>query len=119
MRGAEEHHDLMQDVDLAHGGLARRGLNTAEASPEMVKAIHRRTALLTMTESPIEGLVDGDRLVSRIGPMLSDMPDEQAGRAAFTVGSQFARAGQWNLAREVFLLMAHRYPTHARTPHAF
>ena len=119
MPGAADHHDLMQGVELAHGGLARRPLAAGEASPEMVKAIHRRTALMALTETPIDGLVDADRLVSRIGPMLSDMPDEQAGRAAYTVGSQFARAGQWNLAREVFLLMVDRYPTHARTPDAF
>ena len=46
------------------------------------------------------------------------MPDEQAGRAAFAVGRQFARIGQWDLARETFLLMVDRYPAHPLTPDA-
>jgi photosystem II stability/assembly factor-like uncharacterized protein len=119
MPGAEDHHDLMQGVELASGGLARRPLVTTEASPAVVKAIHQRAALQTLSESPIGGLNDPEKLLSRIGPMLADMPDDMAGRAAFAVGTQYAREGQWNLARETFLMMVDRYPAHPRTPDAF
>ncbi len=118
MPGAEEHHDLMQGVELAPGGLARRPLAATEASPALVKAIHQRAALQTLAESPIAELTDSEKLLSQIGPMLADMPDDMAGRAAFAVGAQYAREGQWNLARETFLMMVDRYPAHPRTPDA-
>ena len=50
--------------------------------------------------------------------MTADMPDEQAGRAVFAVAQHFARSGQWDLARETFLMMVQRYPAHPRTPDA-
>jgi photosystem II stability/assembly factor-like uncharacterized protein len=119
MPGAEDHDELMQGVELAPGGLARRPMVATEASPQVVKAIHQRAALQTLSESPISGLNDPEKLLSRIGPMLADMPDDMAGRAAYAVGAQYAREGQWNLARETFLMMVDRYPAHPRTPDAF
>jgi len=116
--GAADHGELMQGVELAHGGLARRPLDATETSPETAKAVHRRAALLALAETPIAGLADPDKLVSRIEPMLHDMPDEQAGNAVFAVADHFAHVGQWDLARETFLMMADRYPAHPRTPEA-
>ena len=40
------------------------------------------------------------------------MPDDVAARTVYAVGSQFARAGKWAEAREVFALLADRYPGH-------
>ncbi len=117
--GAQDHHDLMQGVELAPGGLARRPFVATEASPAVVKAVHQQATLRTLSEAPINGLTDPEKLLSRIGPMLDAMPDEMAGRAAFAVGSQYAREGQWNLARETFLMMVDRYPAHPRTADAF
>ena len=51
--------------------------------------------------------------------MLADMPDDQAARAAFAVASQYARIGQWDLARETFLLMVDRYPAHPLAADAY
>jgi photosystem II stability/assembly factor-like uncharacterized protein len=124
--GADDHHDLMQGVELARGGLARRPLavgawsgDHAPTTEDAVKAIRRRAELVAMCETPVGGLTEPDKLLSRIGPMLADMPDDQAGRAAFAVANQFARAGQWDMAREAFLLLVDRYPAHPRTPDAF
>src|SRR5439155_1388369 len=88
----------------------------AEAMREALKAIRRRAELTAICEPPIGGLTEPDKLLSRVGPMLADMPDDQAGRAAFAVASRFARAGQWDMAREAFLLLVDRYPAHPRTP---
>jgi photosystem II stability/assembly factor-like uncharacterized protein len=117
--GAEDQHGLMQGVELARGGLARRTLDQTQPSPDAVKAIRRRAELQALCETPIGGLTEPDKLLSRIGPMLADMPDDQAGQAAFAVATQFARAGQWDIAREAFLLMVDRYPAHPRTADAF
>jgi photosystem II stability/assembly factor-like uncharacterized protein len=110
---AAKHHDLMQGIDLARGGQARRSLTEApEPAPEMIKALRQRLQLRAMAETPLKGLTDPDRLLSQIGPMLEGMPEDQAARAAFGAANRFARAGQWNLAREAYLLVAERYPTH-------
>ena len=118
MPGAEDHHDLMQGVELAHGGFARRQSAEGEPSPETIQAIRRRAELRAIAETPIGGLTDPERLLSQVGPMTADMPDEQAGRAVFAVARHFAQSGQWDLARETFLMMVQRYPAHPRTPDA-
>ncbi len=119
MPGAQDHHDLMQGVELAPGGLARRPLVATEASPALVKAIHQRAALQTLSEAPIAGLTDPEKLLSQIGPMLADMPDAMAGRAAFAVGAPSTPAKDNGTCTETFLMMVDRYPAHPRTPDAF
>jgi hypothetical protein len=110
---AVRHRELMQGIDLARGGQARRSVaDVPEPSPEMIKAVRQRLQLKAMAETPLKGLTDPDRLLAQIGPMLEGMPEDQAARAAVGAASRFARAGQWNLAREAFLLVADRYPTH-------
>ncbi len=118
MPKAEDHQELMQGSDLAHGGLVRRPAAEGEPSPEAVKAIHRRAELRAITEAPIAGLTDPNKLLSQVGPMAADLSDDQAGRAVFAVAQHFARSGQWDLARETFLMMARRYPANPRTPDA-
>ena len=51
--------------------------------------------------------------------MLKGLPTEHGARAAFTVGGSYARAGQWELAREVFELMTARYPAHPLSAEAY
>jgi Carbohydrate family 9 binding domain-like len=57
-------------------------------------------------------LTDPNRLLANLGPMVEKMPEDQGARALHSVGSHFARSGQWMLARETFLVMVDRYPTH-------
>jgi photosystem II stability/assembly factor-like uncharacterized protein/tetratricopeptide (TPR) repeat protein len=113
MKDAEAHRDLMQSTNLAPGGLARRMIETAEEMPEeIVKAIRQRTTMKALSEAPAGPLTDPNRLLAQIGPMLAKMPDDQAAPAAFAAANQYARLGQWGLAREAFLLLVDRYPTH-------
>ncbi|HEY7427462.1 MAG TPA: YCF48-related protein [Gemmataceae bacterium] len=112
-KDAAGHRDLMQGIDLAPGGLARRMLDgPAEMPDDLRKAIQQRTNLKALSETPANSLTDPNRLLAQIGPMLAKMPDDMAGKAAFAVASQYARMGQWALARETFLLLVDRYPTH-------
>jgi photosystem II stability/assembly factor-like uncharacterized protein len=111
--GGETHHGLMEGIDLPPGGLARRPAAPAdELTPEAEKALRRRANLLAMAEQQAGALTEPERLVGQIGPMLADMGDDQGAKAAHALASQFARQGQWELAREVFLLLADRYPAH-------
>ncbi len=113
LKDAAGHHDLMQGVDLAPGGLARRMLDESPEMPEeLLKAIRQRTNLKALSETPPSALTDPNRLLAQVGPLLAEMPDDQAAPAAFAVANQYARLGQWALAREAFLLLVDRYPTH-------
>jgi photosystem II stability/assembly factor-like uncharacterized protein len=112
--GAPAHRELMAGLPpLANGGLARRSRERAkESAPEVVKAIQARRNLQALAELPTNDLVNGDKLLAQIKPALDKLPDHQAAPAAFAVGQQYARQGQWLLARETFLMLVERYPTH-------
>jgi hypothetical protein len=112
--GAETHRELMAGLPaLAPGGLARRPRESGkEPAPELIKAIQTRRNLQALAELPPNNLVDGDKLLAQIKPALEKLPDHQAAPAAFAIGQQYARQGQWLLARETFLMLAERYPTH-------
>jgi photosystem II stability/assembly factor-like uncharacterized protein/tetratricopeptide (TPR) repeat protein len=117
--GAANQRDLMEGVALARGGLARRPqVLDGDLSPEMDRAIKQRRALKTLAENQATGLTDPDKLLAQIAPMLGGMPDDQAAAAAHAVAGQYVRLGQWNLAREAYLLMANRYPNHPLTADA-
>ena len=79
---------------------------------ELVKAIQRQATLQALSETPADTLNDPNRLLSRIGPMLANMPDDMAANTAFGVANRYVRMGQWSMAREVFLLLVERYPAH-------
>ncbi|HEY7329670.1 MAG TPA: YCF48-related protein [Gemmataceae bacterium] len=113
VKDAASHHELMEGIDLPAGGLARRALSDAGETPEdLVKAIRQCTMLRTLSETPAGALNDPNRLLSRIDPMLADMPDDMAASTAFAVANRYVRMGQWSLAREVFQLLIEHYPVH-------
>jgi photosystem II stability/assembly factor-like uncharacterized protein len=116
LQGATAHQHLMQGVDLAPGGLARRpAVVLTEPSPELCKALRQRTHLLALAEAPPNALTTPDKLLAQIGPMLAALPEDAAARAAHAVAAEFVRRGQWALAREVYLMLIDRYPTHPLT----
>ncbi|MGE3805844.1 MAG: YCF48-related protein [Gemmataceae bacterium] len=118
--GADKNRRLMDGILLQPGGTARRDLPPApELKPELVKAIHTRRNLLAMAETPPGELNDADKLVGSLSTALAHLPDEQASNAAFNIASQYARMGQWTLAREVYLLMVDKYPAHPRAADAY
>jgi photosystem II stability/assembly factor-like uncharacterized protein len=111
--GAKDHRDLLQGITLAMGGEARRDLGPVQdISAELKRAWQARRNLLALAETPAGPLNDPNKLLARIGPALEGLPVDQAAPAAFAVASQFARMGQWELAREVYLLVVDRYPAH-------
>jgi photosystem II stability/assembly factor-like uncharacterized protein len=119
-KDTENDDDLMRGINLMPDGGARRALvNRGEASAEELKAIRQRMTLRALGETKPTDLNSPDRLVGQMGALLADLPDDMAGRAAFAIGTQFAKDGQWNLASEAFLLMADRYPAHPLTVEAY
>jgi tetratricopeptide (TPR) repeat protein len=117
LTGAAAHADLMQGTNAPEGEARRPAAVAARPTPEALKALRQRAALRALSESP-SALANPDRLLAQIGPMLDDMPDDQAAHAAHAAASQYVRMGQWALAREAFLLMVERYPAHPLTADA-
>ncbi len=116
--GAANNRDLMGGVLLAPGGEARRKLDDVkELSVELRRALDTRRNLQALAEAR-GGLTDGNKIVSQLVPALASLPDDQAAAAAFHLGEQFARSGQWMLTREIYLLMVDRYPAHPLTADA-
>jgi photosystem II stability/assembly factor-like uncharacterized protein len=112
LAGASKHRDLMTGVDLAPGGAARRKQDAlATLSPETEKAIRTRRYLETVAESPAGGVTDPGRLLAQVGKMLGNMTEHHAARAASQIAQSYVRLGQWELAREIYLMLVDRYPT--------
>jgi hypothetical protein len=121
-RGAGEalHRHLMQGMELAAGGVARRKqTEVATLSPELEKAIRQRRNLVALAEIPAAVLADPSKILTQVGPLLSGMSVDQGAPAAFAIADRFVRLGQWDLAREVFLLMVDRYPAHPLSVDAY
>jgi pentatricopeptide repeat protein len=71
--------------------------------------------LRRLVDSPVAGLADSEKLLGLLKPALAGLPDDQGAAAIYGMASAYARRGEWTAAREMFLLMVERYPTHART----
>jgi photosystem II stability/assembly factor-like uncharacterized protein/tetratricopeptide (TPR) repeat protein len=113
IEGAENHRDLMQGIALTPAGVSRRSAAVvAPLAPEVERALRSSRNLQALLEAPAEGLVEPNSLLAQVEPALKKMPDDVAARAAFRIASYYARLGQWQLAREVYLLLVGRYPTH-------
>lgn len=120
MSGADGHQSLMQGITLPPGGSARRPAVAAkEIDADLAKSIRTRRNLQALAETESNQLTDPNRLLAQVVPALKNMPEHQGAPAAFAVGSQYARMGQWPLAREVFLAMVDRYPAHPLSADAY
>jgi photosystem II stability/assembly factor-like uncharacterized protein len=118
--GAGQHKDLMQGVELAPGGVARRKQpDVATLSPEQQKAARTLRDLHALVYAPESKLVDAGRSLSQVGPTLATLPDDQAATTAFALARHYADIGQWPYAKEVFLLLTDRYPTHPLAADAY
>jgi photosystem II stability/assembly factor-like uncharacterized protein len=120
LAGAMNHRDLMQAVELAPGGVARREQPAAPSlTPEFEKALQARRNLEALADIPGGSLADPNRLLGQVGQMLAGLPDDQAAAATFALANQYVRAGQWPLAQELFMLMVSHHPAHPLTADAY
>lgn len=120
LEGGKGQSDLMQGIQLGQGGTARRRLDASEEpDPEVLKAVRARRNLQALAEGPVGAMSKPEALLAQIGPALAAMPDDQGVAAAAAIAGQFARNGQWTLAREAYLLMVDRYPAHPLSAEAY
>ncbi len=123
LEGADKHAGLMEGIVLAHGGEARRPVNTVALDPEMMelrkKAAQSRRRLEGLATVADPEFAGADKILSLIGVELATMPDDTAARTAFAVATRFARDGKWAEAREVYGLLAAKYPGHPLSIEAY
>jgi photosystem II stability/assembly factor-like uncharacterized protein/tetratricopeptide (TPR) repeat protein len=118
--GAANHRTLMQGVELAPGGVARRKITQLGGlSPEAAQALRNRRNLLAIAENPRLAVTDPDKILAQIDPLLAGMPGDQGAKAASALANYYASIGQWGAARELFLLLVNRYPAHALSADAY
>jgi photosystem II stability/assembly factor-like uncharacterized protein len=123
LQGAEKHTNLMEGIQVAPGGTARRAAVTTFVDPasssEKQKAVQLRRnieALAAVQDNEFAGI---DKLLAALRTEMKKMPDDVAARTAFAVGSQLVRDGKWQEAREVYGLLAIHYPGHPLAVEAF
>jgi photosystem II stability/assembly factor-like uncharacterized protein/TolA-binding protein len=115
LAGADKQHDIMLGMAQAVGETRRAVTKEEKDDPELHQAQAERQKLILLAEN----LADPNRTLSQIAPTLAKLPDDAGARTAFAVANQYVRKGQWALARETFLLMADRYPSHPLTVDAY
>jgi hypothetical protein len=123
LEGAEKHAGLMDGIALAHGGAARRPESAMPADPAAVEekkraaqARRRLEALGTVNDPEMAG---PGKLMAVLGSEVTRLPDDIAARTIHTVGTRLVNDGKWAEAREVFGLLATRYPGHPLAVEAF
>jgi photosystem II stability/assembly factor-like uncharacterized protein len=115
LEGADKQADMMLGMASAVG-VSRRALKQeADSDPELLKALAGRHNLLRLAHN----LADPNQTLAQIAPTLAKLPDDAGARTAFAIANEYVRKGQWHLARETFLLMVDRYPSHPLSVDAY
>lgn len=120
LKGAENHAALTDGLDLAEGGTARR--KKPDPSPAVAlllgdreKAGKLRRELEFLATAP----GDPEKMLVHVARTVPEMPDDMAARTAVGLGKRFAADGRWTAAREMFALVAEKYPAHPESAEAF
>jgi photosystem II stability/assembly factor-like uncharacterized protein/TolA-binding protein len=120
IEGATNHKHLLEGMPPLAVGVGRRALAPLlKLDDKLVAAIKEQRQLLILAKNPGHEMFNPNKLLGQLGPVLARLPDERGSKAAFTIASEFARQGQWQLAREAFLEMIDRYPAHPLSVDAY
>ncbi|MBI3408915.1 MAG: hypothetical protein HY040_11225 [Planctomycetes bacterium] len=115
IEGADRHQHLMQGIATVEGETRRKVSADPKEDAELRKAILAGNNLRIVADK----LDNPARTLAQIAPTLAKLPDDQGAAAAFAIANQYVRKGQWTLAREAFLLMVDRYPSHPLSADAY
>jgi photosystem II stability/assembly factor-like uncharacterized protein len=108
-----EQRHWMLGVRIDEGDARRK---RPEEEPADVKAMFKASRERRNLVALAAQAEDGGRALDRLAPLLRQSEDEtladRLGTTAFAIGSQYARRGQWLLARQAYQLLLERYPAH-------
>ncbi len=116
---------LVKSPDLAKS-LPGLMSGTVASWPGALPGTHDRVSRQEATKKAMRQVINlVDKLprseiaLAQLVPALKALPEDDAARAAFTVANTYVRMGEWDLARETFLLMVDRSPTHPLSAEAY
>jgi photosystem II stability/assembly factor-like uncharacterized protein len=105
--------DLLDGLKLGPVGECRRLQEMpAELNEKVTAALKAQRELLKLAKNPDSGLASSAQLLGQLGKTLANLPEDRAAKATLAIAGEFARQGQWDLARETYLTLVERYPTH-------
>jgi photosystem II stability/assembly factor-like uncharacterized protein len=67
----------------------------------------------------VDRLPRSEIVLGQLLPLLKALPEDEAARAGFAVANAYVRMGEWDLARETFLLTVDRAPAHPLAAEAY
>jgi len=117
MTGVEGKTKFFDGIGLAPGGAARReqvALTAKDeaAQTELMKAHEKRRNVQAVIEGAAGPIANPEQALSQLGDAMKDLPPMDAGRAMYTAATAYAKAGQWGMAREAYLMLLDKYPAH-------
>lgn len=118
---ADKHRALMDGIKLGPGGQARRDptpVTDVTGWDQIVKAAQQRRDFHAIAKQQLTNPTIAKQIPSMLPKTLKDLPENQAGEAAYALGRSYAQSGQWLMAREVFTWMVDKYPSHPLAPEA-
>jgi len=120
MKDTEGRTHFFDGIALAPGGAARREQpllsdKDEEYRAEMAKAHEKQRNVQAIIDGGVGTLANAEMALSQLGEAVKDLPVGDAGKALYTAATAYARAGQWSMAREAYLLLLDKYPGHPLT----
>lgn len=124
LAGAAEHFSVMDRIALANGGTARRSQEPltapeAEELAEHAKEMQIKRDIEALANPNWKAVSSADQLMGQLGSMLKQLRPDTACRSLHSVAHNFAKEGQWQLAREAYQMMIDWYPLHPLTVDAY
>ena len=105
--------NLLDGVNFGPLGVSRRNVTPVdELNPKLAAAVKSQRQLLTLAKNPIAGLAESPQLLGQMGGLLARLPEDRAAKAGCAIAGEFARQGQWDLARDAYMEIITRYPLH-------
>lgn len=106
LEGGAGQASVMDGIPLAAGGTARRAAAMIDGSVKPDREVQTLTAL---AQSSLPAAGDPGTILPRLQTALNRLPEEQAANSTTALARQYARSGQWDLARETYQLATQRY----------
>jgi photosystem II stability/assembly factor-like uncharacterized protein len=120
MKDGEGMVAIFDGIALAPGGAARREQipvteKDEAARAELKKAHEKRRNVQAIIDGQAGPVANPEQALAVIGNVVRDLPPSDAGKALYTAATAYAKAGQWAMAREAYLLLLDKYPGHPLT----
>ena len=110
---ADAPNNLLDGVNFGPAGQCRRDVPAVvELDSKLAAAVKAQRQMLVLAKNPVAGLAESPQLLGQMGTLLAKLPEDRAAKAASAIASEFARQGQWELARDAYLEIITRYPLH-------